>query len=300
MSSEDLRKRLEALNGGPLAFAPPPRVEPPAPLEAVIAARPARAYAPRPTRTPKPTLKGQPHVCLEACASGEERTRGGAAYYHIDRPAADHAPWCDGVCRGMDLALIGAGAGSRRRRIRGASAGDVLFMDIETLGLAGEPLFLIGVVRLGSDGTARCRQLFARTLAEEPGVVSAFIEEAASCRLLVTFNGIGFDVPYIRGRAALHGLAYEETAVHLDMLPEARKRHKSTLPNCKLQTLEKHLCGREREGDIDGAHIPGVYQDYVRTGNAVHIATVLQHNLLDLVTTAELFVRFFGDETVFN
>jgi len=63
------------------------------------------------------------------------------------------------------------------------------------------------------------------------------------------------------------------------------------LPNCKLQTLESHLCQRVRHGDIPGSEIPDAYHAYVRTQDAWQMVQVLHHNLLDLVTLADLMVR---------
>ena len=64
------------------------------------------------------------------------------------------------------------------------------------------------------------------------------------------------------------------------------------MPNCKLQTLEGYICNRHRLGDIPGSEIPDAYHEYVRTNNAWQMVDVLKHNLLDLVTLADLMNRF--------
>ena len=79
----------------------------------------------------------------------------------------------------------------------------------------------------------------------------------------------------------------------MDLLHEARRIYKKDLPNCKLQTLERHICGRERDDDIPGSEIPAAYNEFVRTGNAHKIRSILMHNLYDIFTMADLMCRMW-------
>ena len=107
--------------------------------------------------------------------------------------------------------------------------------------------------------------------------------------MLVTFNGKSFDMSMIRERAAFHRVEWPWTAPpHLDLLHESRKLWKGRLPNCRLQTLERHLCRRHRIGDIPGAAIPDAYHRFVDTRDARQLGDILHHNLLDLLTMAQL------------
>ena len=54
--------------------------------------------------------------------------------------------------------------------------------------------------------------------------------------------------------------------------------------------MEKHLLGRLRTGDIPSAAIPDAYHQFVATSDARMIADALHHNLLDLLTMAQLVV----------
>lgn len=76
--------------------------------------------------------------------------------------------------------------------------------------------------------------------------------------------------------------------LHCDLLHHARRRWRGRLPNCKLQTLEQYLCGRRRTGDIPGHAIPAAYHEYVRSGDAWQMRSILHHNALDLVTLLQL------------
>lgn len=136
------------------------------------------------------------------------------------------------------------------------------------------------------------RQYLARDYAEEPAATRLFLEHAADARLLVSFNGKSFDAPYLRARAAANAVPWTLQVAHFDLLHESRRVWRSTLPNCRLQTLEQQICGRPpRVGDIPGAQIPDAYHAYVRTANAFQIAKIIRHNMLDLVTLAEIMTR---------
>lgn len=168
---------------------------------------------------------------------------------------------------------------------------DLLFMDIETTGLSNVPLFLIGVMAW-EDGSFHVHQYLARSYAEEVAVVAMFVECASRCRTIVTFNGKSFDIPFIRTRAAATGVRFAAPRYHVDLLHEARRVWRGRLPNCKLQTLESIVCGHgPRYGDIPGAEIGDAYHAFVRTGNAWQIVEILKHNMLDLVTLAEILTH---------
>jgi len=134
----------------------------------------------------------------------------------------------------------------------------------------------------------------AREPDEEQDVLGAFSDVLRNCDLLVTFNGASFDVPLVRARAKAHRVDIDCWPPHVDVLLEARRRYRTSLPNCRLQTLEARICGRNRVGDVPGAQIPGVYREFVVTGDARGVAAIARHNVLDLATTAELFGRFWG------
>jgi len=167
---------------------------------------------------------------------------------------------------------------------------DLVFLDIESTGLSSSPLFLIGVM-LWSEGGFTVHQFLARNYAEEAAVLQCFSHACRGRPLLVTFNGKTFDVPYIRARAAANAIRFESAPAHFDLLHVSRRAWGKTLPDCKLQTLEAAVCGRRRVGDIPGGDIPDVYHAFVRTADAFEIVEVLKHNLLDLVTLADLMTH---------
>jgi uncharacterized protein YprB with RNaseH-like and TPR domain len=171
----------------------------------------------------------------------------------------------------------------------------ICYLDIETTGLRMSPLFLVGLMYT-SGADLVVDQLFARDYSEEETVLGFLADRMPRFDILVTFNGITFDVPYIRERMTVHRLSFAPPPVHIDLLPLARVVVADRTPNHRLQTLEAHLCGRKRIGDIPGAEIPGAYHEFVRTQDAKDMANVIHHNRLDLVTMLQLVTVFLSGE----
>ncbi len=170
----------------------------------------------------------------------------------------------------------------------------VVFLDIETTGLFNCPTFLIGTMHLSGDDFV-IRQFFARDYSEEKCLVDVLSKHLAQFDAIVTFNGKSFDVPFIRDRAVYHGIRSASRHVdglfHLDLLHHSRRHWRGVLPDCRLQTLEYHVCHRKRVGDIPGCEIPRIYHEFVRTGDPYPLVPVFHHNVLDLVTMSELLLE---------
>ena len=165
-----------------------------------------------------------------------------------------------------------------------------LFLDLETGGLGSSPVFLAGTMHWnGTDFVLR--QYFARHYGEEAALLDALSLAARGFEVLVTFNGKSYDAPFLRGRALVNGLRIDLPGRHLDLLHASRRRFRDRLPDCRLQTLELHVCHRRRAGDVPGDEVPGLYHDYVRHGDPWRLVPVFHHNLLDVVTMAELLRR---------
>lgn len=173
--------------------------------------------------------------------------------------------------------------------LAGAEAETTALIDTETAGLHGRPLFMIGMVRHVGEELI-LTQSFARSYAEEAAILDRFAAVLPEVGLLISFNGKAFDWPFVRDRMVYHRLACEPAFDHLDLLHPSRRRWRSELPNCKLQTLERYLCGRWRSGDIPGEEIPQRYHDFVREQDARLIAPIFHHNRLDLITMIELLI----------
>ncbi len=160
---------------------------------------------------------------------------------------------------------------------------EVCFLDIETTGLSPSTyLFLCGLMFVeGSEFVIE--QPLARDYAEERGVLLYVRGIMERYPMVVTFNGANFDVPFIETRMAVAKIRRPRGCQHVDLIEPARKAFRDTLDNCRLETVERHLRGYGRSGDIAGDEIPDAYHGFVRTGDARDLGRILYHNRMDLL-----------------
>ena len=175
-------------------------------------------------------------------------------------------------------------------------AREVCFLDIETTGLSPNTyLFLIGLMYVRDDRFV-VEQLFARDYAEERGVLLYLRDLLRRYPMLVTYNGASFDIPFVQTRMTVARVPDVRPAEHVDLLDTGVRAFGDVLPNCRLETIERHLRGFGRTGDIPGRYIPEAYHDFVRTGNARTMGRVLYHNRMDLLAMAYI-VNHLADTT---
>lgn len=165
-----------------------------------------------------------------------------------------------------------------------------LFMDIETLGLKSVPLILIGVSRVESKKIV-VEQYLLRDLDDEISALEAFNSNVDSDTIFVSFNGQTFDIPYIKDRLRHHDIKTDLNRNHLDLMHFSRRAWKKQLPNCKLQTIEKHLFDFEREDDVPSSMVPSFYKTYLETGNIGPLIPIVEHNKEDVITLARILSR---------
>jgi hypothetical protein len=166
-----------------------------------------------------------------------------------------------------------------------------IYLDLETCGFAGSMVFLVGVV-YWDQHRMMLSQLWARDYAEEKAMLQSLWSMISEDHLLITFNGKSFDWPQVNDRSTLHHLGPHPQPRHFDLLHHARRRWRSQLPNCRLQTLERYICGRHRIDDVPGSRIPQAYHDYVRSGQTNEVRSILHHNAMDLITLLQLTLLF--------
>ena len=165
-----------------------------------------------------------------------------------------------------------------------------IVIDIETGGFSGTEVFLIGFVPL-DQRPLRVVQYLARDYPEEEALLRAMVQLGQQRDTWVSFNGKSFDEPFLRDRAARYRVPLVPPTTHVDVLHAARRRWKGELPNCRLQTLEEHVLGWKRVGDVPGADIPDLFHHFIRTGHAAPVRPVLEHNQLDLISCTDLLLR---------
>ncbi len=173
---------------------------------------------------------------------------------------------------------------------------DILFFDLETTGLVGNAyMFLSGIMYL-QDGRLVSEQLFARDYAEEETVVAYTADMLHRFGTVVTYNGLSFDLPFVAARCGYHRLQPAPTGLSLDLLHAARKAFQGILPNRRLVTVEKHLRGVGRDGDIPSRYIPEAYHDFVHSQDAQLMENATYHNCMDVFTMVVILNRLASGE----
>jgi hypothetical protein len=170
---------------------------------------------------------------------------------------------------------------------------DLLFVDTETTGLAGGAGTLVFLVGIGQfmRGRFLLRQFFLRDPGQEEAMLAALMGNLEQGQAFVTFNGRNFDIPLLDMRFQMGMRAMTELKAwpHLDLLYPARRLWRNAFRDCRLGTLERDVLGVKRtEQDVPGALIPGMYVDYLRTGDAAEMQRVVYHNALDILSLVTL------------
>ena len=181
---------------------------------------------------------------------------------------------------------------------------DFLFLDTETTGLAGAGTlaFMVGAAfteRSSASDVLVVRQYFLRDHADETAMLQLLDELLEHKTGLVTFNGRTFDLPLLNNRYLMNRIPSRLFDMpHLDLLHPSRRLWRNRLGSVALGNLEKELLSVSRtDDDIPGWLIPGLYSDYLRSGDASEMRRVFYHNQLDMlsmVTLAGEIIRQFS------
>jgi hypothetical protein len=163
-------------------------------------------------------------------------------------------------------------------------------LDTETTGLGtatGTVAFLVG---LGWWEAERFRQvqLVLPDHADEPALLTALARCIPVDAWLVTYNGRGFDWPLLETRYGMARRSPPPLAGHLDLLPFVRRVFRHRLPDARLRSVEQHVLGVHRIGDVDGWEIPGRYLEMLRGASPTILADVIHHNHLDVRSLAQV------------
>jgi len=201
---------------------------------------------------------------------------------------------------------------------------DFLFLDLETMGLfAGQPLVVAGLASLRPDNTIIVDQYVVRDFPDELALLAEVNRQVGSHRVMVTYNGKSFDLPFLTGRSAYYGIGLKPPGVHFDLLhfcrrAWGRKRGSSSenrdcpalsstqalrgtvprfppseglspLSSVSLRSIEQTILGVSRETDLPGDLVPEFYYEYLRTGNAGFLKPIVDHNRQDVISLINVF-----------
>jgi len=134
------------------------------------------------------------------------------------------------------------------------------------------------------------RQYFLLDPGDEAALLTALVADLAPRVGWVSFNGRAFDLPLLETRLTMNrqrGALGQRP--HLDLLMPARRLYRGRLPTCSLGDIERGVFDLRRDqDDVPGFMIPGMYLDYLRTGNPDDMRRVIYHNTVDILSMVTL------------
>jgi uncharacterized protein YprB with RNaseH-like and TPR domain len=174
---------------------------------------------------------------------------------------------------------------------------DLLFIDIETLGLYDSPIIIIGIGYYHSDSFI-INQYFTRNLEEEIAMLEHFKENIfPQFQCFISYNGKSFDIPYIANRflyffdenpmISEDDIPYEVTNTkfhHIDLYHNCRRKYKGKYDHYTLTSMEEELLKWNRENELP-SHLVGVcYKKYLDNPQRFIglIKECMDHNYYDI------------------
>ena len=167
---------------------------------------------------------------------------------------------------------------------------NALFFDIETTGFspASTFVYLIGCARR-VENQIIIDQYFAESKEDEIRILQYFLKLMEQYKTLITFNGIGFDIPYLKAKCEHYQLA--ETFAdkeYLDLFKIVSSlKFLLKLPNYKQKSIEAFL-GIERKDTFSGGELIQVYEEYVKHRSENQMFFLKQHNYEDVLGMLDL------------
>ena len=151
------------------------------------------------------------------------------------------------------------------------------YLDIETTGLGGVDDYITTIALY--DGRAIRHYVHGRNLDD-------FARDIARYGLLITYNGLSFDAPFIRRR-----LDVPLDQAHIDLrYVLADLGYRGGLKGCERQLG----LARGALSDVDGFFAVLLWYDYVRNRNPLALETLLAYNMLDVVNLATLMAMAYN------
>lgn len=165
-----------------------------------------------------------------------------------------------------------------------------IFFDIETTGFspATSNVYLIGCLRKQGEELI-IDQFFAESKEDEKNVLEQFLALLSQSRTIISFNGIGFDLPFMKAKCVSHGISFSfDTFHYVDMFKEVSKlKSILNLPNYKQKTIEQFL-GIQRDDIYSGGELIPIYEKYINTQDSHAEELLLLHNYEDVLGMLDL------------
>ena len=181
---------------------------------------------------------------------------------------------------------------------------DILFFDIETTGFQAEvsSLYLIGVMYF-EHNAFHIVQYFADDYQCEQELLEAFLSLLVTKKVLIHFNGTGFDLPYLHKKCKQCSMDKDFTTAlsqcqSIDLYKKITPYKEAfQLPNYKQKTVEQFL-QIPRNDTYSGGELIEVYGQYLKKkfayeDNTKELHLLLLHNKEDVLGMLQLVQLFY-------
>lgn len=162
---------------------------------------------------------------------------------------------------------------------------EVVFFDIETTGFSPETtiLYMIGCIYCQQDRLI-CTQWFADSKDAQSDVITAFMGLIGNYKLLICYNGLGFDIPYLQKKCQMYRLPYDLRSLNvLDIYKQIQPfRPFFHTQNLKQKSMETFL-GINREDKYSGGELIEIYLKYLENHSGEYMNLLTMHNRDDLI-----------------
>lgn len=167
---------------------------------------------------------------------------------------------------------------------------EIIFFDIETTGFSARStvLYLIGVA-FYENNTWNLKQWFSDNPQDEAIILADFFQFIQNYKMIVHYNGEGFDMPYLTNKLAKYNLPFTfENFISMDIFKQTRKIQKLLkLENYKQKTIE-HFLEIERTDRYTGGELINVYNQYINSNGKDLLNLLLLHNKEDMIGMLQL------------
>lgn len=172
---------------------------------------------------------------------------------------------------------------------------EAVYLDTETSGLsggAGVYVYMVGLGWFEGDEFVSW-QGFLREPGEERAMLAAVAERLAAAPGMVSFFGKSFDRHRLEDKMRIAGIGPPFAGLaHLDLYHPFRRLTRGTLPDGRLQTMERELLHFHRIDDLPGSLAPAAWFDFL-AGRPHRLEGVFEHNHHDVLSLAAL-AAFLG------
>ena len=174
---------------------------------------------------------------------------------------------------------------------------DLLFLDIETLGLYDNAIIIVGI-GFFRNKKYEIHLFFARSLEEEIAICEHLKNKILpNFRSFVSYNGKRFDIPYIANRFLYY---FDENPMisendtpyeinnskfhHIDLYYTCRRRFKGLFDRYTLTNIEEKLLNLRRQNELPSSMVPICYKKYQTDPNRYIglIKECIEHNYYDV------------------